>query len=133
MKSRDQFGMLVTSKSKLVPHSTYRSTKINPKLTFSSHIVHTYNAISPKYSEKYISSFTFTEILCVNKQFLSVAPCSIAAHHRKESAPNDLTPALQIRIKCYDTPPQPFLLQTAESQVSQPFLVWEMLQAPYHL
>ena len=48
---------------------------------------------------------------------------------KKSPPPYDLTPTLQMFITYYQTPSLPSLLQTEQSQVSQPFLIRKMLQA----
>lgn len=61
------------------------------------------------------------------------ARCSVAAHHQKEPAPIGLIPTIEIFMNIAEVPSQHFLLQADQPQVSQPFPVQEMLQAPRHL
>jgi len=66
-------------------------------------------------------------------QFLRIAPCSVAVHHQKESNSMDSILTLQLFINSDEIPFQSSLLQAEQTQVSQLFLVTEMLQALYHL
>ncbi|PKU38679.1 rna-directed dna polymerase from mobile element jockey-like [Limosa lapponica baueri] len=54
-------------------------------------------------------------------------------HHREESGFILLTPALQILISIDEVPSQSSLLQAKQTQVSQPFLIREVLQLLDHL
>ena len=64
-------------------------------------------------------------------QFVSIIPCSCAAHYWRKPGPILMTPILQIFVRVLRSPFS--LLQIEQYQVSQPFLIMEMLQAPIHL
>ena len=66
-------------------------------------------------------------------QFVPIAPCPVTGDHWKELIPILLTPTLQIFVGIYKIPSQPSLLQAEQAQLSQPFLVREMLLSPSHL
>ena len=66
-------------------------------------------------------------------QFVPIAPCPIAGHHWQESGPILLTPTLKIFIGIYKVPSQSSLLQAEQVQLTQLFLVGEMIQSLNHL
>ena len=66
-------------------------------------------------------------------QFVLVAPFPVTEHHYKEPGSIHLTSAVRILLSTDKIPLQPSLLQAEQSQASQPFLLWEMIQAPNHL
>jgi len=66
-------------------------------------------------------------------QFVPIAPCPVAGHHREESGPILVTPTLEIFIGIYKVPSQSSLLQAKQAQFPQPFLIGQMLQSPHYL
>lgn len=58
--------------------------------------------------------------------FLPIAPWSVAARDKKESAPIDLTPSLLVFVNSDETP-QSFLIQTEELQAS----LWQLATCPW--
>jgi len=63
-------------------------------------------------------------------QFGPVAPRSVAAHHWKEPGPIHLTPTLQLLTNSDEITSQFSPHQDDQPQVSQTFLIRDMLQAP---
>jgi len=66
-------------------------------------------------------------------QFVPIALYRVTGHHWKEPGPIHLAPTHQIFIGIDKIPSQSYLLQAEQPQVSQPFLLREMLQVPHHL
>ena len=66
-------------------------------------------------------------------QFVPVVPYPITGHHQKDPDPIVLTSTLQIFPRLEKIPSQSSLLQAKLSQVSQPFLIREMLIGVPHL
>ncbi|KAK4830703.1 hypothetical protein QYF61_012872 [Mycteria americana] len=66
-------------------------------------------------------------------QFVPIASCPVTGHHQIQPGSVFSTPSLQVFIYIDKMSPQPSLLQAQQSQLSQPFLIGEMLQSLHHL
>ena len=64
--------------------------------------------------------------------FVPIASGSVTRHHWEESGSFTFAPSLQVFIDVGKIPPEPFLRHAEQWQLSQPFLVEEMLQSPVH-
>lgn len=60
-------------------------------------------------------------------QFVTIVFCPVAGHHLKEPDSVIFTASLQILVHLDEIPPDPSLLWAKQSQISKPFLLWEML------
>ena len=60
-------------------------------------------------------------------------PLFLSWNHCKEPSPIHTTPVFYIILSIGKIPSQSPLLVEQKTQVTQPFLIWEMLQALYHL
>ena len=69
--------------------------------------------------EKDLKDFSHVQMELLIFQLVPVFPCSVTVHHQTDPGSIHFTPS-----------PQPSFFQTEQPQVSQPFLIQEMLQAP---
>jgi len=66
-------------------------------------------------------------------QFVHIASRPVTGHHRKEPGSIFFTPSIQVFIYIDEILPELSLLEPKQSQLSQCFLIGEMLQPIHHL
>ena len=66
-------------------------------------------------------------------QFVPIASGRVTVCHGKQPGSIVFTPSLQVSVHLEEIYPEPSLLQAKHSELSPPFLLWEMLQSLHHL